>query len=97
MFADMLALLRERVTTLLCLMEIHSDTHAPEIQQQKPARTIETRGADLAEKPAPAQAGTFVAPEVSKNDPATWASTPRNAPCPCGSGKKYKYCHGQAT
>ena len=23
-----------------------------------------------------------------------WANTPRNAPCPCGSGKKYKYCHG---
>jgi preprotein translocase subunit SecA len=23
-----------------------------------------------------------------------WSNTPRNAPCPCGSGKKYKYCHG---
>ncbi|MBI3763748.1 MAG: HEAT repeat domain-containing protein [Chloroflexi bacterium] len=23
-----------------------------------------------------------------------WSKTPRNAPCPCGSGKKYKYCHG---
>jgi preprotein translocase subunit SecA len=22
--------------------------------------------------------------------------TPRNAPCPCGSGKKYKQCHGAA-
>ena len=21
--------------------------------------------------------------------------TPRNAPCPCGSGKKYKHCHGK--
>ena len=28
-------------------------------------------------------------------DPATWASVPRNAACPCGSGKKYKYCHGR--
>jgi preprotein translocase subunit SecA len=24
-----------------------------------------------------------------------WAGTPRNAPCPCGSGKKYKHCHGR--
>jgi preprotein translocase subunit SecA len=28
------------------------------------------------------------------DDPTTWAETPRNAPCPCGSGKKYKHCHG---
>jgi len=29
-------------------------------------------------------------------NPDTWGSTPRNAPCPCGSGKKYKHCHGSA-
>ena len=28
-------------------------------------------------------------------DPAAWRDTPRNAPCPCGSGKKYKQCHGR--
>ncbi|MGD9615734.1 MAG: preprotein translocase subunit SecA [Alphaproteobacteria bacterium] len=26
---------------------------------------------------------------------APWAGTPRNAPCPCGSGRKYKHCHGR--
>jgi preprotein translocase subunit SecA len=26
-----------------------------------------------------------------------WTRTPRNAPCPCGSGKKYKHCHGSLT
>ncbi|MEO0399811.1 MAG: preprotein translocase subunit SecA [Pseudomonadota bacterium] len=31
---------------------------------------------------------------VDPNDPSTWGRTPRNAPCPCGSGKKYKHCHG---
>ena len=25
-----------------------------------------------------------------------WSNTPRNAPCPCGSGRKYKVCHGSA-
>ena len=29
------------------------------------------------------------------NDPTTWGSVGRNEPCPCGSGKKYKHCHGQ--
>jgi len=29
------------------------------------------------------------------NDPSTWGKVSRNAACPCGSGKKYKYCHGQ--
>ncbi len=32
--------------------------------------------------------------ELDPADPATWARTPRNAPCPCGSGKKFKHCHG---
>lgn len=30
-------------------------------------------------------------------NPDTWHQTPRNAPCPCGSGKKYKHCHGAAS
>ncbi|WP_419729805.1 preprotein translocase subunit SecA [Lichenicola sp.] len=28
-------------------------------------------------------------------DPRTWVDTPRNASCPCGSGNKYKHCHGR--
>ena len=34
-------------------------------------------------------------PSVDTNDPATWGKTGRNAPCPCGTGKKYKHCHGR--
>jgi preprotein translocase subunit SecA len=33
--------------------------------------------------------------EVNPADPGTWGKVPRNASCPCGSGKKYKHCHGQ--
>ena len=36
--------------------------------------------------PAPAKQQTVVKDE--------WSKTPRNAPCPCGSGKKFKLCHG---
>ncbi|MBV6632006.1 MAG: preprotein translocase subunit SecA [Alphaproteobacteria bacterium] len=32
---------------------------------------------------------------IDPNDPSTWGKVPRNAPCPCGSGKKYKHCHGK--
>ncbi|MFN7610383.1 MAG: SEC-C metal-binding domain-containing protein, partial [bacterium] len=32
--------------------------------------------------------------EFDQNDPNTWGRVQRNAPCPCGSGKKYKQCHG---
>jgi preprotein translocase subunit SecA len=31
---------------------------------------------------------------VSASDPSTWGKVARNAPCPCGSGKKFKQCHG---
>jgi preprotein translocase subunit SecA len=33
--------------------------------------------------------------DTDPSDPATWGKTARNAPCPCGSGKKYKHCHGK--
>ncbi|WP_249666046.1 SEC-C metal-binding domain-containing protein, partial [Bifidobacterium animalis] len=29
------------------------------------------------------------------SDGRTFPGTPKNAPCPCGSGRKYKMCHGQ--
>lgn len=32
---------------------------------------------------------------IDQNDPSTWTKVPRNSPCPCGSGKKYKQCHGK--
>ncbi|MEM7058003.1 MAG: preprotein translocase subunit SecA [Pseudomonadota bacterium] len=39
-------------------------------------------------------AGIAVA-EIDPNDASTWGKIGRNAPCPCGSGKKYKHCHGR--
>ena len=48
----------------------------------------------------PPMAGAAVPPRqiegVDPADPSTWGRTPRNAPCPCGSGRKYKHCHGRA-
>jgi preprotein translocase subunit SecA len=43
-------------------------------------------------------ARSAVAPATpAKQEPMVrddWSKTPRNAPCPCGSGKKFKQCHG---
>ncbi|WVT72488.1 preprotein translocase subunit SecA [Sinorhizobium chiapasense] len=42
-------------------------------------------------------AGTLLAPapvQRDANDPSTWGKVSRNELCPCGSGKKYKHCHG---
>ncbi|RIA47226.1 preprotein translocase subunit SecA [Dichotomicrobium thermohalophilum] len=46
-----------------------------------------TRAQPMRNKPA----GVALDP----NDPATWGKVSRNAQCPCGSGKKYKHCHGK--
>jgi preprotein translocase subunit SecA len=32
---------------------------------------------------------------IDPNDPETWGKVPRNAACPCGTGKKFKHCHGR--
>jgi preprotein translocase subunit SecA len=33
--------------------------------------------------------------DIDPADPATWGRVARNDKCPCGSGKKYKHCHGR--
>ncbi|MGE5260033.1 MAG: SEC-C metal-binding domain-containing protein, partial [Actinomycetota bacterium] len=48
----------------------------------KPQRTRKSAGAATA------------AAAVNPADPSTWGKVQRNALCPCGSGKKYKHCHG---
>ena len=38
---------------------------------------------------------TSEAPTMQPVVKSDWDKTPRNAPCPCGSGKKFKLCHGR--
>ena len=42
----------------------------------------------------PARARKAAAAALNPADPSTWGKVQRNALCPCGSGKKYKHCHG---
>ena len=108
MFQDMLARLREGVTTLLSHIEIQVNVPDAVPEPQAPSNT-EARHAtvgqfgDATPRPrdtAPA-AGTSTARSnqaaatIDPDDPSTWGKVPRNAACPCGSGKKYKHCHGR--
>jgi preprotein translocase subunit SecA len=53
-----------------------------------------TLGGSAAQE-APQRPPRQAAGEVDPNDPTTWGKVQRNAPCPCGSGKKFKHCHGK--
>ncbi len=46
------------------------------------------------EEPAPGTAPRARDLPVDPNNPATWGKVQRNAACPCGSGRKFKHCHG---
>jgi preprotein translocase subunit SecA len=56
------------------------------------ARRVASEAGPAAAPAAVADQPSVMAPVV-KSD---WEKTPRNAPCPCGSGKKFKLCHGKA-
>ncbi|PZQ98066.1 MAG: preprotein translocase subunit SecA [Cereibacter sphaeroides] len=59
---------------------------SPKVAVQQPA--LAGAGAEVAER-VPLIAG------FNDNDPATWGNPSRNDPCPCGSGEKFKHCHGR--
>ena len=60
-------------------------------QQQRQAQvTAPAKDAAAPEIAAPVALAGFV-----ETDPSTWGNPSRNDSCPCGSGKKFKYCHGQ--
>ncbi len=48
-------------------------------------------------RPAPSHYRSPAAPERDPNNPETWGRVGRNETCPCGSGRKYKHCHGAVT
>ena len=66
-----------------------------ELAMADAAIAAERSGVAVAEKRPPLQTRKKPAGAADPKDPATWGKVSRNAPCPCGSGKKYKHCHGK--
>ncbi|MGE4482276.1 preprotein translocase subunit SecA [Acidocella sp.] len=100
MFAAMLDDLKERVTLALAHVAIQmpSEPEPETMQETHPEPGALQGGLALTEPTIRNTDATLPAYGETGVDPArpeTWSATPRNAPCPCGSGKKYKYCHGK--
>ncbi|MFO1176575.1 MAG: preprotein translocase subunit SecA [Paracoccaceae bacterium] len=66
-------------------------------QQAQLRRAADASEQVAAEAEAEALAGVVsaAAPGFVVSDPATWGNPSRNDPCPCGSGEKFKHCHGR--
>ena len=104
LFSNMLDQLREKTTFLMCRATIQTESAEAFQPQAQPARMQEIHEqpetlvgkqipeADEAEKAEPFR---YAQGAVDPKDPRTWGKVARNDLCPCGSGKKYKHCHGQ--
>ncbi len=107
MFEEMLNRLRETITGVLSHLDIRvgdAENSVPLRANQEMRQNIEgdmQPGGGLGDepelKPRPNPVLKRAAEaNINPDDPTTWGKIPRNAPCPCNSGKKYKHCHGRA-
>src|SRR5690349_2224894 len=104
LFETMIAHLREAVTGQLMRVEVVQQPPADQPPEQLPymeAHKVDpaTGEDEMAPALAPALvgAGNGNGAQADRNpkDPQSWGKVGRNEPCPCGSGKKFKHCHGK--
>lgn len=89
LFSSMLEQLKAEVTNVLCRVQVRAEEDVTAVEEQR-------RKADAAPKEYQHEsANQLDEPEDSKSVIRTEAKVGRNDPCPCGSGKKYKQCHGK--
>ena len=91
LFSDMLERIKHDVISLLARVQIRSDEDIEALERQRRAQTeMEYVHQDLGQDVREVEEYEAPTPMV-RNQPKIG----RNAPCPCGSGKKYKHCHGK--
>ncbi|MCB2129313.1 MAG: preprotein translocase subunit SecA [Rhodobacteraceae bacterium] len=91
MFERLLDGLRSEVTQKLAqIRPLTEEEQQAALQQMAAAQKQKP-----AEAPAPTPAAAAAAPGFDPEDPASWGNPGRNEPCPCGSGNKFKHCHGK--
>jgi len=97
LFQGLLAKLRSEVVRQLMHVQIQTGPQPPLEQTPLPAMQAMHINPLTGENEVE-QAGLWPdVPAVDPNNPKTWDKVQRNAPCPCGSGRKYKHCHGALT
>ena len=101
LFESLLARLREDVSRQLSVAQFVTREQAPRLEdEQLPEmhahHTDPLTGEDEMADGETLQRTVRNDPgiAVDPSDPRSWGKVSRNAPCPCGSGKKYKHCHG---
>ena len=93
MFEALLARLRTDVTRQLMHVQVNVERPMPIEQQQLPEMSAHHLD-PLTGEDEMAQAEALASGPTDPNDPRTWGKIARNSPCPCGSGRKFKHCHG---
>jgi preprotein translocase subunit SecA len=100
LFEGLLNSLREQVTQQLArIRPITQQEQAAMMQQmvaaqRAPAQSPVAVSAGAA-GPAPATERKPLLAGFDEGDPSTWGNPGRNDQCPCGSGEKFKHCHGR--
>jgi preprotein translocase subunit SecA len=100
MFTHLLDHIKYEVITILCKVQVRQEEDVQAIDAQRQAQAPKEMHFEHAE--ASALAAEEPVPEEIENEPVTAQpfvrygdKVGRNDPCPCGSGKKYKQCHGK--
>ena len=102
LFAATLESVREETTRLLAHVQLQAEAPPP-VLEDRPLGDIRAEHIDpltgendaLPEFEHTPARSRRQATELDPADPSTWGRVPRNAPCPCGTGRKYKHCHGR--
>jgi len=95
LFETMLDSLRQDVTQKLGQIQPMSEEQRREMMQEMAARQAAMQAAATEAADEASEQAEAAAPGFDENDPATWGNPGRNDLCPCGSGKKFKHCHGE--
>ena len=95
LFALMLDMINTEVTKILLKVQIRSEAELQKVEEPETPKNVQYHHADYEQALEEANADT------AASDAQTFVrqgqKVGRNDPCPCGSGKKYKQCHGKLT
>ncbi|MCU9837276.1 preprotein translocase subunit SecA [Ruegeria sp. WL0004] len=96
LFEGLLDSLRETVTQQLSRVRMLTEEEQRQMMAQMLAQQAQVQQAgQRAEEIAEAKASGDARPGFDEANPDTWGNPARNDTCPCGSGKKFKHCHGR--
>lgn len=96
LFSDMLEALKIEVISLLCKVRIRAEEEVEAVEEQR-RKAAEASPRQYQHEQVSATGATAPSPDAASGQPQqrTAPKVGRNDPCPCGSGKKYKQCHGK--